>query len=71
MTRNSQAIPAIAHPLSVSNTFERIVATRVSCTTQRTAAVTSDAPTPSSNVHEITELKMMNPNARLTLGHDR
>ena len=63
----SQAIPATAHGLFASNTFCRIRATRVSCTTHRTAAVTSELPTPRPKVLEQTASKRMKENARPTL----
>ena len=64
---NRHAIPATAHGLFVSKTFWRMSATTLSCTTQRTAAVKSELPTPRPNVVDKTPSRRMKENARPTL----
>lgn len=53
--RYSHAIPTTAQIFLVANTCFRTVATRVSCTTQRSAATTSEAPRRSRSACEIIE----------------
>jgi hypothetical protein len=57
--RYSHAIPTTAQIFLVVNTCFRIVATRVSCTTQRSAATTSEAPRRSRSACEIIESNAM------------
>ena len=62
-----KAMPATAHGLLVSNTFCKMRATTLSCTTQRTAAVIKELPTPRPNVVDRKPSRRMKENARPTL----
>ena len=66
-TENVHAMAATAHGLLVSNTLCRTKPMMASCTTQRTAEVTSALPTPRWRVVEMRALKRINARPRATL----
>ena len=69
-SEHSQAMPATAHGLFVSNTRCSTSATTLNCAIHLSAAVTSPLPTPRPNPRETTASKTMKENARATFPHE-